>query len=134
MTLYATKMLVALGAVIAAGVLAATAGAAAPTNTGPPTITGTEQQGKTLTAHAGAWTGSPTFTYRWQRCDPDGTGCGNIDNAASRPYTLTSADVGHTVRVNVTGTNAGGPVDGQLEGHCCDLGHLRAGRTPPGRP
>ena len=108
MTLYTRKMLVALGAVIAAGVFAATASAAAPTNTAPPTITGTEQQGKTLTAHKGTWTGSPTFTYRWQRCDSDGTGCGNIDNAAAQTYKLTAADVGRTVRVNVTGTNASG--------------------------
>jgi hypothetical protein len=108
MTLYTRKMLIALGAVIAAGVLTATASAAAPTNTAPPTITGTEQQGKILTAHNGTWTGAPTFTYRWQRCDADGTGCGNIDNAAAKTYTLTAADVGRTVRVNVTGTNKDG--------------------------
>jgi hypothetical protein len=108
MTLYTRKILIALGAVIAAGVFVATASAAAPTNTAPPTVTGTEQQGKILTAHNGTWTGSPTFTYRWQRCDSDGTGCGNIDNAAAKTYTLTSTDVGRTVRVNVTGTNKDG--------------------------
>jgi len=101
-------MLVALGAVFAAGVFAATAFAAAPTNTAPPTITGTERQGRTLTAQNGTWTGSPTFTYRWQRCDTEGSGCANIDNAAAKTYTLTAADVGHTVRVNVTGTNTDG--------------------------
>ena len=52
--------------------------------------------------------GSPTFTYRWQRCDSDGTGCGNIENAAAKTYKLTAADVGRTVRVNVTGTNTSG--------------------------
>jgi hypothetical protein len=108
MTLHTRKIFSALVAVIAAGVFAATASAAPPTNTAPPTITGTEQQGKTLTANNGSWTGSPTFTYRWQRCDGDGTGCGNIDNAAAKTYTLTSTDVGHTVRVNVTGTNKDG--------------------------
>lgn len=108
MTLYTRKILTALGAVIAAGVFAATASAAAPTNTAPPTVTGREQQGNVLTAHNGTWTGNPTFTYRWQRCDADGNGCANIDNAAARTYTLTAADVGHTVRVNVTGTNTDG--------------------------
>src|SRR5262245_11694532 len=107
MTLY-RKLTTTLIAFAAAGIFAATASAAAPTNTAPPTITGTEQQGKTLTATNGSWTGSPRFTYRWQRCAPDGTSCGNIDNAAARRYVLTSADVGHPGRFVVTATNADG--------------------------
>lgn len=108
MKLFSKKTFSALGAVIAAGVLVATASAAAPTNTTAPTVTGTERQGRLLTAHPGTWTGSPSFAYRWQRCDADGALCVNIDNAASKTYTLTSTDVGRTVRVNVTGTNKDG--------------------------
>lgn len=103
-----SKIVVAFAAVLSTGVLVATASAAAPTNTALPTISGTEQQGKTLTASPGTWTGSPSFSYRWQRCAADGTSCGNIDNAASKTYRLTAADVGHAVRVVVTATNSDG--------------------------
>src|SRR5207302_93710 len=37
-----------------------------------------------------------------------GNNCTNISGATSSTYTLVSADVGSTVRVQVTGTNAGG--------------------------
>lgn len=93
----------------AAGLLAASASAAAPTNVSPPTIAGTLQQGKRLTAGNGTWSNSPTtFFYRWQRCTADGVACGNIDNAASKTYVLTAADVDHTVRVMVTASNGDG--------------------------
>jgi hypothetical protein len=108
MKLY-SKLTVTLLAFAAAGVLAATAIAAAPTNTAPPTITGRPQQGSTLTASNGTWGGGvKAFTYRWQRCGTEGTNCNNIDNATARTYVLTSTDVGHTVRVVVTASNADG--------------------------
>jgi hypothetical protein len=101
--------LVVLAALVGAGLLAASARAAAPSNTSPPTISGTLEQGKTLTASHGTWSNSPTtYSYRWQRCGADGTGCANIDNAASQKYTLMAADVDHTVRVVVTASNADG--------------------------
>jgi hypothetical protein len=103
------KTTVALITLVCAGVLASTASAAAPANTGAPTISGREQQGRTLTATPGTWTGSPTsFAYRWQRCAADGTGCQNIDNAAAKTYTVAANDVGRTLRVVVTATNADG--------------------------
>jgi len=98
-----------LAAVTVAGLLAASARAAAPNNTSPPTFTGTLMQGKTLTATTGTWSNSPTtFFYRWQRCSADGTACGNIDNAAQKTYSLTAADVDHTIRVVVTASNSDG--------------------------
>ncbi len=101
--------LVVLAALVGAGLLAASARAAAPSNTSLPTISGTPEQGKTLTASHGTWSNSPTsFSYRWQRCGADGTGCANIDNAAFQKYTLTAADVDHTVRVVVTASNGSG--------------------------
>ena len=55
----------------------------APSNTAPPTVTGAAQQGQTLTADPGTWTGNPapTFTYQWQRCDTAGANCVDIASA-----------------------------------------------------
>ena len=81
---------------------------AAPTNTAVPAISGTAQQGQTLTASSGSWSGSPTsYGYQWQDCSSS-TSCTNISGATSSSYTLQSSDVGKTVDVVVTATNAGG--------------------------
>ena len=87
--------------------------AAAPTppaNTSPPSVTGTAQDGQTLSASAGSWSGTPPigFAYQWRRCDSGGGGCADISGAGGQSYTLTSADVGSTIRVTVTGSNAAG--------------------------
>ena len=82
---------------------------APPTNTTPPTISGTAKQGQTLTASNGSWTNSPTsFSYQWQRCDSAGANCAPISSATASTYALTSNEVGFTVRVAVTASNAGG--------------------------
>jgi outer membrane protein assembly factor BamB len=77
-----------------------------PSNSAPPSISGNTTQGQTLTESHGTWTNSPTsFTYRWQRCDTSGTNCSAIPGATSNSYTLTAADVGHTIRVQETASN-----------------------------
>ncbi|HET7045126.1 MAG TPA: hypothetical protein VFI37_09780 [Gaiellaceae bacterium] len=84
-------------------------GVNAPVNGGLPSISGTTRQGQTLTASHGSWSGSPSYTYQWRRCNSAGASCGNVGSAStSASYTLSSADVGHTMRVLVTATNAGG--------------------------
>jgi hypothetical protein len=81
----------------------------APTNTSPPTIAGTAQQGQTLTASPGSWTGSPSgFAYEWLRCDSAGASCAPILLAASSTYVVAEADVGGTLRVAVVASNAAG--------------------------
>ena len=82
----------------------------APSNTALPQISGTTTQGDTLTSSNGSWTGSPTgYSYNWQDCNGSGAGCTGISGAAdANSYTLTSGDVGHTVRVVVTASNGGG--------------------------
>jgi hypothetical protein len=49
-----------------------------------------------------------TFAYRWQRCDKNGNGCGNISGATNQSFVVRSADVGRRLRVSVTATNSDG--------------------------
>ena len=79
----------------------------APANTAPPTISGTPQLGQTLTANPGSWTGPQpiTFTYQWLRCDQFGGACGNVAGGTNPTFLLTSADVGHAMRVRVRAKN-----------------------------
>jgi concanavalin A-like lectin/glucanase superfamily protein len=81
-----------------------------PVNTAPPAISGTPQSGQTLTASTGTWTGTQPigYAYQWQRCDTTGAGCSPVSGAVGSTYAVTSADVGSTLRVVVTATNATG--------------------------
>src|SRR6185437_14488349 len=81
-----------------------------PANTSPPTISGTTQDGQTLTASPGTWTGTQpiTYTYQWQRCDSSGANCNPIAGATSTGYTAKLGDAGSTLTVAVTATNAPG--------------------------
>jgi thermitase len=83
--------------------------ASPPVNTGLPVIAGTAQQGQTLTASTGTWTGTTlSYAYQWRRCDSTGANCAAIAGATASTYTLTSADVGSTLRVDVTASNGAG--------------------------
>jgi hypothetical protein len=75
-----------------------------PANTSPPTISGAARAGETLTAGTGSWTNSPTrYAYEWLRCDSGGNNCASIGSGQTQK--LSSADVGHTIRVTVSATN-----------------------------
>src|SRR5207248_2555566 len=75
----------------------------------PPTISGTPQQGKTMTPTNARWPNCPrSYAYQWQRCDSAGANCTAIAGATAQTYTVASADVGFTLRVAVTASNAGG--------------------------
>jgi Ca2+-binding RTX toxin-like protein len=80
---------------------------AAPT-TAAPTITGSAVNNRTLTAHAGATTGASSTSFQWLRCDATGAGCVPIAGATGTTYELTSADIGHRIRVRQTATGSGG--------------------------
>jgi uncharacterized delta-60 repeat protein len=82
----------------------------APANSTPPTISGTAAEGQTLTANAGTWSGSTPINhrYQWRRCDTAGAGCVDIAAATATTYALVAADVGHTIRVRETASNAYG--------------------------
>jgi hypothetical protein len=80
-----------------------------PVNTGAPVISGTPYSGLTLKTTTGSWTGSPTsYTYQWEDCNSSGEACMSIEGATGTEYTLTGADIGHTVRVVVIAHNASG--------------------------
>ena len=78
----------------------------APANTVAPTISGTAQEGQTLTVARGTWTGTGpiTYAYQWQRGGVD------IAGATATTYAAVFDDVGTTLRVVVTASNAGGVV------------------------
>jgi serine protease AprX len=83
--------------------------AAPPGNLVQPKVVGGAEEGLMLTAAEGRWSGTPSlaFTYRWQRCDTDGV-CADIPSATNPTYLLVAADLGATVQVIVTATNAAG--------------------------
>src|SRR5205807_1091946 len=82
---------------------------AVPVSTAPPTITGEARQGQTLTEHNGTWTNSPTsFSYQWLQCSALGGSCLPISGATKQTYVPALGDVGHTLRVEETASNAGG--------------------------
>ena len=83
-----------------------------PVNTSIPLVTGSALVGGVATAEPGTWTGRQpiTFSYVWLRCNNAGGECVTIAGASGRRYQLTSSDVGHKIRVNVTARNAIGSV------------------------
>jgi hypothetical protein len=74
-----------------------------------PAIVGRAIEGQTLTFLAGTWMNAPTgLIDEWGRCD--GTVIGTCHTIATTPtYTLTSADVGHTIRIREQAFNEYGP-------------------------
>lgn len=88
-----------------------TASGHAPVATRLPSLSGTPQQGSTLTADRGGWAGTQpiAFDFSWQRCDGTGNSCSTfIVHSHVRAYALTSADVGHEMRIEVTAQNSHG--------------------------
>ena len=99
----------AIGAIFGVPGIGQAASEAVPANTVLPTISGTASTGATLTSDTGTWSNSPTsFTYAWNRCDTGGNTCVAITGATSQTYQVQTADVGATLRVTVTATNADG--------------------------
>lgn len=102
----------------------------APMNEVPPKAGGDTVQGRSLSETHGTWAESPTtFSYQWERCDPEGNRCATIPGATGRTYTLTQADVGHTIAVAESAANAAG-VGSPATSAATDpvLPALRAGR------
>ena len=113
-TLFGTALGIcaALALMTGFGILAgagAAASSAKPVNTSPPTIKGTPEEGKVLTKDIGEWANNPTgYDGFWMRCNKNGGSCSDIKGGNNATYTLTSADVGNTIRLRVEATNADG--------------------------
>jgi hypothetical protein len=84
-------------------------GVAVPEYENVPSITGTPKQGETLTEKSSTWKNHPTsFVKQWERCDSTGGNCKEVAGADLQTYLLSAADVGDTIRVKETASNAGG--------------------------
>ena len=80
-----------------------------PVNTAGRLSRGARSKARNSPPRAGVWSGSPTFyAYQWQDCNPSGQHCSSIGGAAASTHKLAASDVGHTLRVVVTASNAGG--------------------------
>lgn len=72
-----------------------------------PVVDGVPVVGKTLTVSTGVW--SPmvaTFSYTWERCNPNGRACAPIRGAAARSYRVAPADLGHALVALVQAANS----------------------------
>jgi hypothetical protein len=115
----ARALLLLAGVVAGASVLLPGTGSASssamPANTAEPVVQGTPVVDNTLTATTGTWSGSTpmTFTYQWRRCPKtggasDASDCTVVSDATRSTYRVRQEDVGFTLRVRVTATNADG--------------------------
>jgi hypothetical protein len=112
--LAAAGLVAAVGAALA-GLAGSSAAApqAAPVNTREPAITGTAEVGRVLLGNRGEWQNAQSFSFRWMRCDaqgsaPDASDCAPISEATGTNYRVRNADRGFRLRFRVTATNADG--------------------------
>lgn len=96
---------------------AVVAQAYAPALTAAPAIDGVMEEGATLTADPGTWTGTGpiTYSYAWQRCDLDGSACQSVPSAAGTRYVLTAADVNFAVKLYVGASSPYGSEGAQTD-------------------
>jgi sugar lactone lactonase YvrE len=102
--------------------------ATAPSNTAVPTIFGAVHDGGTLSASTGTWSGTPasSFAYQWKSCNASGEECAAIEGATTAEYALGEGDIGTTVRVELTDTNAAGSA------HATSAASTKVTTEPPG--
>src|SRR5205085_1178060 len=80
-----------------------------PSATTAPSATGTARVGRTLTGTSGVWQNAVGLALQWQR--DTGGGFTDIPGATATSYTLTAADLGASIRLPVTASNADGSTD-----------------------
>ncbi len=91
-----------VGSAQAASVVTAEVAQGPPVALEPPLISGGAWEGETLSANGEGWAGTgDAASYQWRRCNASGAECSDIVGATGQEYALSSADVGHTLRVRV---------------------------------
>jgi hypothetical protein len=84
----------------------------APANVLLPSISGVAADTEVLTAIEGAWNNDPTsFTYQWQKDNAGDDSYADITDETSKTYTIATADVGDSIRVQVTAINGAGSTE-----------------------
>jgi hypothetical protein len=100
-------LVLALASLLALAVAGA-ASAEFPTKRSDPSVKGTPQEGETLNGQTGQWLfdnglGCPSteckYTYQWQRCNADRSGCVDVPGRTGFTYLLGPEDVGKTIRL-----------------------------------
>jgi hypothetical protein len=81
-----------------------------PTNSVLPNISGLLQDGQPLSVVAGSWSGTEpiAYSYQWQVCNALGLACENLAGATDPSLALDPSEIGKTLDVLVTATNAAG--------------------------
>jgi hypothetical protein len=106
------RVLVTAPGITASTVVAAQATAVVqpttPDSVNAPTVSGNAVTGAVLTATTGDWTDpSVSYVYSWERCTTDGV-CAPIGGTNVGTYRVGLEDLGSTLRVTVTASNAAG--------------------------
>ncbi|HUH80052.1 MAG TPA: hypothetical protein VLZ06_01895 [Solirubrobacteraceae bacterium] len=105
---------------------------AAPGLQTPPKIAGNAIQGQTVTAVRGTWSNQPfVFAHRWLRCEHSGGGCQAIAGATGTSYAVVGADIGHTLVLEETATNAAGSTAGDSKPSATVAGAVPVASLPP---
>jgi hypothetical protein len=77
-----------------------------------PAISGTPITGALLTSNNGTWDATAGYDFQWLRCAPGGGSCVDIDGNPTSgeisQHRVVDADLGSTIAVRVTASNAGG--------------------------
>lgn len=104
-----------------------------PSNLELPSITGLLQEGGTLEALAGSWsgTGPLEYSYAWELCDAAGAACHEVSGAIGATLGLVAGEIGDTVRLVVTATNSAGSTSATSEPTSVVKALLPSNTTPP---
>ncbi len=83
----------------------------APLDTVAPKVSGTDRQGMTLSGSVGSWSpAGTTYAYQWERSSGTGASTSWTPVSSTPTYVLSSSDVGKSVKLVITATNAYGSV------------------------
>jgi hypothetical protein len=104
-------------------------------------VSGPVNPGDTLTATAGRWTVNDRLVVNWLRCSRAGTDCVSIPGANALPgqparqsYLVTSADLGSSIRADVTATALLGSTTIRTAGARVGPDASDPGTIDPGKP